>query len=74
MKLTKKSLTELARRLGAVDITRDSVTAERVGRMTKLTIAYSIGQYGMSGIIIRDLDSGNFYAVLNRATTLFAVV
>lgn len=74
MKLTKKSLAELARRLGAVDITRDSVTAERVGRMTKLTIAYSVGQYGMSGIIVRDMDSGNFYAVLNRATTLFAVV
>lgn len=74
MKITKKSLIELARRLGAVDITHDTTTAERVGRALTLTIAYSAGTYGISGAIVRDYDSGVFYAVLDRSTALFAVL
>ena len=67
-KYTLKHLRELVKDGMAVDVTKaDEMSLpknfERIG--------YSLGVNGMNGCLVQERDSGRYYAVIGRTSTLF---
>lgn len=72
MKTTQKEI----RNFSATDITNwctEDVT--KLARIQPLKcIAYSTGIYGINGLVVYDVATGEFFKVVDRSTNLFALM
>lgn len=71
MKTTLKDI----RRYPATDISEMKYNAvrslaDKIG-WRKTTIAYSVGVYGVNGLVFMDRETGELYKVIGRTTALF---
>ena len=70
MKTTLKEI----KRFPAIDITTaDFDTVKNIARYKHTTIAYSVGTYGVNGIVFNTFD-GILYKITARTTALFQVL
>lgn len=70
MKISRKSLIDLGYKLGAVDVTHGG--ADGIGSCE--CIAYSVGAYGVTAIISRDMISSRLYMVTARTPSLWRMM
>jgi hypothetical protein len=69
-KYTQKQLRELVRLGCAEDYThKPSEYIYTLRRLAK--IGYSSGVYGLNGGLVEDMETGTWYAIIGRCSTLF---
>ena len=71
MKVTLKAIRHLVKTGCAIDITYSENIKRRPFNTT--IIFHSIGQCGLNGLVIRDDETGQLYAVIGRVTNLFVL-
>jgi hypothetical protein len=71
MKVNLSVIKHLIKTGAAVDVTNADNITRRPFNST--VIFHSFGTYGLNGIVLRDDESGQLYAVVGRCTTLFVL-
>lgn len=65
MKVTQKVIKDY----NAIDVTRDDAPLK--GIKTIRGICFSVGMYGVNGLLMEDYTTGIFYKITARSTNLF---
>lgn len=74
-KYTKREIKDYIRNGFATDITGLSFSElkEWINGRSLEKIGYSSGVYGISGGIVKDITTGEFFAITERTTALFSI-
>lgn len=69
IELSRKKLLDLANSLNAVDVTHDAQERDGFRRWIKVAISY--GKFGMNSKLFVDNETGTFYVIKARSSTIF---
>jgi len=74
MKTTLKDIREYARMASVKDVTNYSGDLYEIARRATETVVYSAGMYGINGVVKRDPQTGEMFAVTTRNSNLFIMI